>query len=660
MKKIICTLLAVVLLFGFSFGCSSRSTDDGTKSGGLIEGTIHQFNMTETDDYLVKNGFTDYVVLMPSEYDTYLMKAKDEFLYFFNQATNIDIRVEYESGTGKTHDAGNKYISIGQTKLLQSANLNINYDQLGDEGCRILTKDKTIYIVGGNSIGTLYSVYDFFQLVFDYECYYYNSFKIDKDVRNVKLYNFDVIDVPDIPHRNTQWGCTQETVSAYRHRFALPMNELIMPVGYKDVVYTGYRWHTLGKLVWEGGQEYKSEWLARNGGNQLCFTARGDKQLYDELVQHVVDNITELSLKKFTPDKYPYMNYITLTIEDTPTVCDCPACGAACEKYGAHTGQVIVFCNDVLAKLKEWMAKPENEAYRRDDLKVMFFAYCGFLDAPVVYNSSTGKYWYKDEGCKMDDDLIVWYAVDSGFGYMKDISVAASDTGRERSQKWFDITDNVAFWTYPIDYVTTMACCDTYNFFTDDFYRYIVEGGTVYFFNEGAYNLKDATAFEALKAFLDYKLMWNASLNSYDLTKEWFSGMFGDAANMMYELFLQERDHNIEFFYNNKKIDTVPTLVPYDGMSDWDTTTLYNWMNICEEALDLIERKYKDGYPEEYARLKYNIELEYISPAYMLFKVFGTQIQGVERAELLPKLQERLKDKKAISSVNEYINGLTV
>ena len=665
-KKIFSTLLAMILSCSVMVGCAKGTGSTDSSTGGQTEeevvntaipGTIHQFIMTETENYMVKDGLTDYVVLMPNEYDEYLRKAKDEFVYFFKQATDIDIGVVYEDETGKTHNANNKYISLGQTKLLQSADLNIDYDELGSEGCRIKTKDKTVYIVGGSSLGTLYTVYDFFQLVFNYETYYHNTFKIDKNVKNVKLNDFDVIDVPDIPARISRWGCVVNTESKYRFRYGLGFNDYALPVA--GPFDTGYRIHNMSELVWDDG-EYEAEWLAKNGGNQLCFTARGDEELYNALIDHIVNKLIQNSFTRFTPKDYPMANYIAITIEDTGGVCNCDACGRAYEKHGAYSGQVIVFANDIMEKVKDWMSKPENAEYRRDDLKLMFFAYEAFLDAPAVYNEETGKYEYASEECVMRDDVVAWYCVNNGFGYMKDFSAPASDVGKERARKWFDLSDNVALWTYPIDYSTNMVLTDTYNFFTDEYWRFVVEGGTTFYFQEGAGSMSDTTGFEGLKAFLDYKLMWNASLNSYDLTREWFEGMYADAAPMMYQLFLEQREHNVEFFYTIKRLNGVPTWVPHDNMDDWDTTTLFNWMNTCEEAIELIEKKYKTHYPEEYERIKYNIELEYVMHSYMLFKVFGAQIQGVEREVLLTKLKDVLSNKMQISSVNKYVAGLTV
>lgn len=663
-KRVISILLTFLLSFSFFTGCTDNNKEQQSEPEGsgnvntTISGTIHQFTMNETNDYIVKNGLTDYVVLMPNEYSEYLRTAKDEFVYFFKEATDIDIRVEYEDETGKTHNSHNKYISIGQTKLLESANLAIDYEQLEREGCRIKTKDKSVFIVGGSDIGTLYTVYDFFQLVFNYEFYYHNTFKIDRNVKNVKLSDFDVIDVPDISARSSQWGMVTFTESPPRYRMLKSTKYFLPASGNSQNFSNGVRIHNMSELVWDY-ETPEPEWLAANGGNQLCFTARGNEEKYNMLVNRIVKNLIEYTLKAFTPKDYPDANYVAVTIEDTGCVCSCEACAAAHEKYGADSGQAIVLCNDVMAKLKDWMNQPGNEEYRRDDLKLVFFAYEGFLDAPAVLNEQTGKYEYKDQGCVMRDDVAVYYAVNRGLGYMINYSSPASDVGKERLKKWGDLTDNLMLWLYPINYLTIEALHDSYNFFTDEFYRALVEGGATYCFMEGAGAMLDTTAFEGLKAFLDYKLLWNASLNSYDLTKEWFEAMYGDAAQMMYDLFQEEREYCVEFFYSVHGLDGSLMMQQRDNMSNWDITTLFNWMNVCEEAMELVEKKYKEYYPEEYERLMYNIELEYLSPAYMLLKCYGAQIQGAEREELLTKLKDRLSDKKKISNINSYINSLS-
>ena len=175
-KRIIALLLAITACLTTALtSCSCNGNEDlgsSSSDGGLNEqtqsyGKTHDFTMTETENYLVENGQTDYVLVLPENAGTYEKVARDEFIEFFRQATGIKIKAIQENEVGLTHDANAKYISLGNTKLLETAALEVDYTELGTQGVRILTKDKSVYLIGGGSQGVLYAVYDFMQLMLE-------------------------------------------------------------------------------------------------------------------------------------------------------------------------------------------------------------------------------------------------------------------------------------------------------------------------------------------------------------------------------------------------------------------------------------------------------------------------------------------------------------
>ena len=117
---------------------------------------------------MVENGKSDYKILMPSNADSYLFVAESELKYFFEEATGVKLDTVFEPEGGLAHTAEGKYISLGETKMLESANVDVKKSMLGSQGVRIATKDKTIYMTGATTVGTLNSVYTLLQILFDY------------------------------------------------------------------------------------------------------------------------------------------------------------------------------------------------------------------------------------------------------------------------------------------------------------------------------------------------------------------------------------------------------------------------------------------------------------------------------------------------------------
>lgn len=632
-RRWLACLMAIVLCFTAFSGCdcNSGSNGDTDNTNKTIEGTIHDFTMKETDEYLVKNGRTDYALVIAEDANSFDRTGRDEFVTLFKQATGINIRVLQESGAGYTHTKDTKYISIGKTKLLESSGLEINYDELGTQGVRILTKDKSIYITGGGTQGALYGVYDFMQITLNFEAYYHDCWVIDEDVENLKLYDYNVTDVPDVEMRCTGWGPVMKNYNNVSYRFRMPYDyvEYLLPVGDAEHGEARQVIHNISELL---PKAYgRSEWY-QDGGTQLCFTAHGDAEAYEEMVDRLA-YVIEQCLKFYPRETYPNYNAATISIEDSSDVCSCASCLAAKEKYGENSGAVIVLCNKVMEKLSAWMSLPENEPYARDDFNLLFLAYWGYNESPTHYDEAQGKYVVNHEDCIMLDNVGVFYCADENFDTYFDVNHELSKKGRDVAGGWFDIASVVYLYTYTSNMHEYLGMNDTYAFFSSSGYQYFVEGGVKYWFNQGSRDSYDLTAFSGLKMFLDYKLEWNASLDSDELTEEWFNAMFKDAAPIMKRLFNAEREHIRAIYEENGLLYEFTMKYWLDQTHFWSIPQLHSWIAICDEANALIEERYKEADYELYEQTKFHIELEWASPAYYLMKCFGAQ-NGLPKDEV--------------------------
>ena len=192
-NKILSLILAVISTVCFGAGCAGESVERVERN--VYNGT-HVLTAKETEKDFVKNGRCDYVLVTPKEDSKLLRDAKNEFLYFFEMATGITMKTATDEGL--THNANSKYISLGETTLLNSANIQWDKKQLGTDGVRIATKDNSVFLVGGSDVGTVNSVYTFMELTFGLQVYYYDCIEIEKNVVNKKLKAYDVTDIPDI------------------------------------------------------------------------------------------------------------------------------------------------------------------------------------------------------------------------------------------------------------------------------------------------------------------------------------------------------------------------------------------------------------------------------------------------------------------------------
>ena len=210
--KILSIILAVISLGCFAAGCKKENDGSIQRNPEYTYNGTHILTAPDTDKYLVQNGSCDYVVVIPEKDSELLRDAKNEFFYFFQMATGVSIKIVTDEGL--THSANNKYISLGETALLKSAGIEVDKKQLGVDGLRIVTKDNSIFLIGGSDYGTVNAVYTFMELTFGLQVYYYDCIEIEQNVKNKKLKAYDVTDIPDIKLRQTKFQIINKPFSS--------------------------------------------------------------------------------------------------------------------------------------------------------------------------------------------------------------------------------------------------------------------------------------------------------------------------------------------------------------------------------------------------------------------------------------------------------------
>ncbi|MBR2385334.1 MAG: DUF4838 domain-containing protein, partial [Clostridia bacterium] len=515
-NRIIVLLLCIISVCSLAVGCKktpepSTPVVETSNKYRYTEG-VHDFTAPETDEYIVQDGKSDYKILLPAKADSNIIVAESELKFFFEQATGVKLESVVETGDGIEHTENAKYISLGKTKMLESTGIKID-NRLGTQGLQIVTKDKTVYVVGLNTVGTLNGVYGLLDILFDYEQYAYDCYVIN-EMRNVKLRNFNVIDIPDIEMRCSSWKLLENNPENLQYRLRMRGNgEYIMPVGDTENGAVEQTIHNSSNVLPRNAPTSRESWFSDQSGTgadntQVCYTAHGNQEDYNAMVERIA-YVIERSLMKYTPDKYPLRNVVTFTHEDNEnTMCRCNWCVEAQQKYGAQSGAAIVLCNNVRAKLEEWMNLPENAAYKRDNLTLVFFAYAAFVEAPAHYDETQKKYVINHPDLKMREDVGVYYAISSGLNYQLNIYDKASERGVENSLKWFDISSSVYLWTYDANFGNYLFRTAGTNFYDTDAYQFFAAGGAKFMYNQCDWSGANATSFQMLDIWLDAKMQW--------------------------------------------------------------------------------------------------------------------------------------------------------
>ncbi len=649
-KKAIISLLMSLLVstsivFSGCNGCNGCS--DG---GGDTPSTEDTSAMEKTNIDMLKDGRTDYKLVVPENMLSNEAIASEEFVYFFKQATDIDIPVIKD--TGLTHDANAKYFSLGNTTLLQSTDITLNSLELNYDGGKIITKDSTVYLAGATDYGTLMMVYTFMETTFNYDTYAQDCMVIDKGITDMKLYKYDVTDVPSFRIRYTSHAVVQQG-STYGNRMRRQYDKSYMPIYqnvHNDQSGSEVSHNTdqflppkkeikdeetgeVEAVYYENGEwgnhadyydQYNTYWFS-NAGNQLCYTARGNQDAYNAMVEICAAKV-EYSLKRYPRDNFPMYVAATLTQEDNSQYCTCEACEAKMKEHaGSRAGAMIILLNDVMEKVSAWMELPENADYKREDFKLIMYAYGWSIDPPAVKDEN-GEWQPCSEEVVFREDTGIYYA-NQYFDYQQAVSSQTNDRQRDILDGWAMLTDNIFVWLYNANFSSLFYFYDSFDFF---YYggglEYIANYTNNYMYIESTYGGGTYSAFNNLRLYLDYKMMWNAEADAVALTDKFFDAMYKGASGTMRELFNDYRQRYAYIAQENAFYKENPAWNKLAVSEFWPMALLEQWVAKIDEALCEIEYL-KDLDEKLYVATYGHIEAEVLFPLYAMINLHDAYIQ---------------------------------
>lgn len=663
--RFIVLILCSIILFN-NAGCEKK--DKHVELGGSapvrseridFKG-VHNFDASDSGKYIVKNGQSDYKIVYPSEGGSVLGIARNELRYFIKEATGINL-IEI-SDIGLEHDDGQKYLSIGDTTLFTTSGIKKD-DRLKHDGAQITTKGNTVFFIGAAPQGVLNSVYTFLELTLHFDAYWKDCYDIDRNVSEIKLMNYNVVDIPDVSLRDTASGPLNDISNDYdasnyanRLRYSVtgyPYMRVFKEFDNPSSVSATFHNSSECLPVETYGNEHP-KWFG-DGTIELCYTAHGDEKEFESMAQEAAKKM-ENSLKIFPREEYPEKSAIFISGEDGVSACGCPKCKELTQKYHTASGAVIIFINRVAELVEEWMNLPENEPYKRDDFNIIFSAYNDYELAPAKKNETTGKWEPIDEKVGMRHNTGVEFCPISCFDNQQSIYAKINKTGLDVMDAWGALTDSMYLWTYGTNFTHYMYMYDSFSFYNEA-YKYIASKGAEYIFPQMQWDQKGAsTAWHTLKVYLDGKCYWNSNLNPQELTDKYFRAMYKEAAPIMQSLFNEMRMHSAKVTADNDLFVLRSIYNEVAKRDMWPLMTLMRWMKKCDEAIDAISM-YKDVDKKLYDSLAEHVEIEWLSPAYITLSLYHNQLSKEDKMEMITRF-ERIVNKLGITNLAESNAGL--
>lgn len=636
-----------------NFG-KNKDTTPKINSEYIYNGT-HVYTATDRNDYLVKNGRTDYTLVIPSESSASMRVARSEFVDLFKDATGIAINVVTDDKVANA--AQGRYISLGRTSLLENSGIKMDKEELTADGHKIVTKDDDVYLCGGADEGTVFSVYTFMRLTFNYETYAYNCMEIEHTSEK-KLKDYDVIDIPDFKYRAHSSDVTtyesfdyDENMFAWRLNYYgkegtrgyywMPVHEYIddFSKGGKGASTNINRWFP--EKIYKDANDldnYHPLWFSDNGGEQVCFSAHGDPDEYEAMVDAAYQKVIA-HLKHYTPDKYPRYRVMSMTHMDNTNYCTCDSCKEISTYYGDSQAAVqILFMNELAKRVDATLEANKGEAWYREDFQMLFFAYNHNYQAPARYDAVTKQYVPIDDKVIVHDRLIAWFCRNANGQGVFDEEL--NSTLLTTLAGWSAVAKNIYYWNYGTSFRNYMMPLETYQFATSEMYAYFCNQSDKFWFTQFQDHNKCAnTAWHGLKVYLDAKLSWDTSLSKDELVTNWMKAMYKDAMPTMMRLFQSVRAYQRHVLIGEYELESNGDGSPEMGLAEyWPIGMLEGWLAMIDQAkLDVARLEKAD--PELYDRTCQHIEIEAISTLYILLETQGYTISAEARKEYIDRIK---------------------
>lgn len=606
--------LAIFVGVSFCFtSCKEEPTNGPEPSNSDI---FHGGTETLTNDYILRNGTTDYKIVIPKDPQPMEEYAANELQTLFLEATDVKLPIVDDS----VASASDKIFSIGRTASFNATGVEVNKYKLREDGFKLFTVGDDVYMCGGEDSGTLYAVYEYLYRALNFEQFYAGCYTLDKNVRDLKLSNYQITERPDVSYRSSSYGYLSDSVVKNRMRYSGDKFAPFVAVG-------GMPCHNSDK--WISPDDYYDEhpgWFSPDK-TQLCYTARGDEKELNAMLDAAMETF------KYYYSVNPDMKAISLTMTDVQTWCTCEKCLSEAEKYGTDSAVCIKFLNKLSEKMEEYVTElnkdDPNFVY---DIDLLFFAYFSTTEAPVIYDELTDTYTPVDESVVCGPHVAPWYAP-IYMDYTHSIKDPSNISYYRNIYGWASISKTMYLWTYDTNF-SSFPC--PYNTFDglSDLFKAAADVNASYIFNQSQWSQqKGAWSWHILKSYLTSKLSWDSNLNMNELIDRFFNAMYGPASDTMREWFDSHRVYTRNLMSKGKYQGSFSCMSSVLTTEYWSYQILCSWMDYAEKALSEIE-KYKTTDPALYDLYYERIVMERASVNFMMLELYETKLSKEQARKL--------------------------
>lgn len=398
--------------------------------------------------------------------------------------------------------------------------------------------------------------------------------------------------------------------------------------------------------------------------NQLCYSAHGNKEEYDSMLQTVYEGIMN-SIAQF-----PDVAAISFTRQDGYGHCVCDTCTMIANEFnGSLAATYMFFLNDLDNLVQAELQRQADEAgTAKRDLTLLFFAYSSTASAPVF--GTDGNYTvpstevienddgtkvnviWKDgepialpyvqtyeDGLKCNKNVGLWYApIDATFE--ESFYHAKNKEYKETFEKWCLLAERLYAWIYDTNFVQWLVPYNSHDAIPDTL-RFLKANNCQYVFNQAQANAV-CTGFGSLKTYLNMTLAREVNQNAGVLLDKYFNNYFGSASEIMREYYEQLIAHLEQLQVQYPEVFYTARRTLTEKPEYWPLAKLQGWLDLCDKAYLAVD-KYKSTDPELYKVLINHIKIESLFPRFMICEYYSEYYTPADKLAMRVSFYEDCK-----------------
>ena len=679
MKKWLACLLATTVVFSL-VGCKDKGQNDSLSDGNsesvdgsvdstldgipeasnpqedfqahYVEGMLHDVNVdynSPANLNFIKNEKTDYQLVVG---DSEANEAAGFVKKHLNGATDCFIDTVEEATVELSENS--TYIFMGCDKLFEDAGFEMpTFDTLGVAGYYIVTFGKNVFIQAYGGQGYQLGGICFLRQTVGFDMISSTTCIYEKD--GSILPKMEITERPDFDYR--QEDCSRLPYDV-KYGMGYTMSEMFLN--------TGTSWmHNVVDFLGGDVKAGKNDgtniehrgWFSNDTNmTQACFTAHGDKEEYQAMVDHYVDKVVN-----FVKSKPRYNNIVIGQMDviggDRVSRCTCDSCNAAYAYYGdTNAGIQLAFTNAVSRGVDEWLkseegllcATPVEEGGlglwdENKEIHVIMLVYGSSINPPIEKTQGGAfkfdengfgipkmQKWFnlEEDGTITEEDVLdeegnpvplvcaenaeLFYCASSA-NYLHSFYEAENVSYSNMVKGWAGLGGDFYVWTYEVNYFNYMYPYNSYDSMLENI-RYFKSVGANHLFYQASQENANNAAFAHLRSYIDAKGLFDVNVDYEAVVAKWFKYQFNEAGDLMREYFNQVvQQLRANESYTGGSVHSNDLTKPIV----WPEGLIRKWYGMINQAFEMVEH-YKKTDPVRYEQLWTAITTESLFPRFVL------------------------------------------